>query len=477
MLQSIQDALDSFEVTEGDVIRVLSETRRFGGDFGELFFQENRYASLELEDRKVKKALSSVERGVGIRVIHGDRTGYSFTEDLSVHSLLICAQAASRIALLQGGGEPSQARSLTGRSLPQHYPLPDENFYQEISKKVSYLKDLDELLRSSDDSVTHVTLRLAESHSHILVINSEGEAVADKQPLISLSSQATLQRGERRESGNASDSFRMGKEFYTPERRNDLAKRVLEQANFLFGAEQPKGGTFPVVFQSGGSGILLHEAIGHTFEADFNRKGVSVFSERLGDSVASDQVSVVDDGTLWQNRGSINIDDEGVEAQKTYLVKEGVLNSYLHDRISAKHYGVEPTGNGRRESYRHPPLPRMRSTYMESGRYEPSEIIASVNEGIYVKDFTNGQVNIGAGDFTFYVKTGYLIEGGVLTKPIKDINVIGNGPKALAAIEMVGNDLAVDNGTWMCGKSGQSVVVTCGMPTVKVGELTVGGLS
>ena len=255
----------------------------------------------------------------------------------------------------------------------------------------------------------------------------------------------------------------------------EVAKEAVEKTSILFQAVKPKGGEMPVVMGAGGSGILLHEAIGHAFEADFNRKNTSIFSDQLNKKVCNEHINVVDDGTIPFNRGSVNFDDEGAEGQKTYLIKDGVLTSYLHDRISAKHYGVEPTGNGRRESFRNMPIPRMRATYMEAGNVSESDIISSVKKGIFVDNFTNGQVQIGAGDFTFFVKSGYMIEDGKLTQPIKDINIIGNGPKALADITMVATNAKIDNGTWTCGKDGQSCPVTCGMPSALVSKLTVGG--
>lgn len=245
----------------------------------------------------------------------------------------------------------------------------------------------------------------------------------------------------------------------------------------MFDAVQPQGGEMPVVMAAGGSGILLHEAIGHAFEADFNRKNISIFSDKLGKKICDSSINVVDDGTITGARGTINFDDEGIASQRTYIVKDGILNSYLHDRISAKHYGVAPTGNGRRQSFRHVPMPRMRVTYMESGNCSEEEIISQVKKGVYVDSFTNGQVQIGAGDFTFFVKTGRLIENGKLTAPIKDINVIGNGPKALADITMVANNLKIDDGTWTCGKEGQSAPVGQGLPTVLIKRLIVGGES
>ena len=255
----------------------------------------------------------------------------------------------------------------------------------------------------------------------------------------------------------------------------ELAQEVVSRTAILFDAIKPKGGEMPVVMGAGSSGILLHEAIGHAFEADFNRLGTSIFSDKLGKTICNPLINVVDDGTIPHNRGSINFDDEGIEGQKTYIVAEGKLNSYLHDRISARHYGVQPTGNGRRESFRYTPMPRMRATYMESGPHTEEDMIANIKHGVYVDVFSNGQVQIGAGDFTFYVKSGWLIENGRLTTPIKDINVIGNGPEALAAISMVGNNPKIDNGTWTCGKEGQSCAVTCGMPSVLIDKLTVGG--
>jgi TldD protein len=270
-------------------------------------------------------------------------------------------------------------------------------------------------------------------------------------------------------------SFRKGFEWMTDDLVEELAGEAIERTNFLFGATKPRAGEMPVVLGAGGSGILLHEAIGHAFEADFNRKNTSIFSDKMGKNIAKDFINIIEDGTLENNRGAINIDDEGNDVKKIYLVKDGVLDTYIHDRISANFYGVDPTGNGRRQSFRNVPLPRMRSTYMEGGPHSKEDIIASVKYGVYVDNFSNGQVNIGPGDFTFFVKSGYLIEDGKLTQPVKDINIIGNGPQALADISMAAGDFQLDNGTWTCGKAGQSVPVTMGLPTVRVDKLTVGG--
>jgi TldD protein len=279
----------------------------------------------------------------------------------------------------------------------------------------------------------------------------------------------------RREQNGYNVAGRAGFEFYTPERLARVVKEAVARTSLLFEAGAPPAGEMPVVLAAGSSGILLHEAIGHGMEADFNRKGVSIYADKIGKRVAAPFVNIVDDATNEGARGSINVDDEGNAVGKTLLVQDGVLATYLHDTISAKHYGVKPTGNGRRESYQYAPMPRMRSTYMLPGPHKKDEIIASVKKGLYCTNFSNGQVQIGAGDFTFYVKNGYLIEDGKLTRPIKDVNIIGNGPKVLEKIDMVSDDLVIDEGGWTCGKDGQSVPVSQGIPTVRVASITVGG--
>jgi TldD protein len=307
-----------------------------------------------------------------------------------------------------------------------------------------------------------------------MMYNSLGELTCDTRPMGSVTVTAVFCQDGKTENKTVSRSFRAGAELIGEALANELAADVVKGIDERFEAIRPKGGQMNVVMGAGASGILLHEAMGHAFEADFNRKGQSIFSGKIGQKVCPSGVNVVDDGTVMFNRGSGNYDDEGVPGQKTYMVKDGILTSYLHDRISAAWFGVEPTGNGRRENFRYNPIPRMRATYMESGHAEPSDIIASVDKGIYVDEFSNGQVKIGEGDFTFFVKSGFLIEGGRLTAPVKDINIIGNGPQALCDILAVGNDMKIDNGTWTCGKE-QSVPVSCGMPTVLISSLTVGG--
>lgn len=316
---------------------------------------------------------------------------------------------------------------------------------------------------------------LSFSFSEIMMYNSLGELTSDSRPMASISVNAVFMQNGKNQTGGASRSYRMGAEFLSDSLVEELADEVVKGIDQRFEARRPKGGVMNVVMAAGASGILLHEAMGHCFEADHCRKGQSIFTDRMGQKICKSGINIVDDGTLPGMRGSLCYDDEGVPAQKTVMVEDGVLRSFLHDRISAKYYGVQPTGNGRRESFRYNPIPRMRSTYMESGTDgSVQDLIERAGSGIFVDQFSNGQVKIGEGDFTFFVKSGYLIENGRLTMPVKDINIIGNGPQALASISAVGNDLKVDPGTWTCGK-GQSAPVSCGIPSVLVEGLTVGG--
>jgi TldD protein len=310
-----------------------------------------------------------------------------------------------------------------------------------------------------------------------MVANSDGKITEDTQPMTIAYLTCVAQDGKRREENYYSYGKRAGFEYYNDDRMDELATVAAKRTVTLFDAEQPAAGEYPVVLAPGLSGILLHEAIGHGMEADFNRKGKSVYANRIGKPIAPDFVTIIDDGTNPNERGSLNIDDEGNESQRTVLVENGILKSYMHDRISAAHYGVKPTGNGRRESFRYPPVPRMRNTYMVNGNHSPEEIIASVKKGIYAETFTNGQVRIGSGDFSFYLKNGYVIENGKLGRPVKDANLIGFGPEVLENVEMAGNDMELNVGAGMCGKDGQRVPVGMGLPTVKCNGISVGGVN
>ncbi len=465
---------DQFGVSAEAVRAVLATALGRGADDADLYFEHSGSTAVALSDGKVNRASTHVDLGVGVRVVVGDQVGYAYTEDLSRDAMLRAAQLAAEIA---AGTATREVMSATPRHYADRYSaaLPWEQV--EMETRVAMVRDWERRVFAQDPRVNKVEVSLADSFRHVLVARPDGRLVYDYQPMTRAFVVCTAEQEGRRESASANLAQRMGLEFYTEERVARLCKRAVDDVMILFEAGKPPAGEMTVVLGAGSSGILLHEAIGHGLEADFNRKGVSIYADRLGSAIAPKGVTVVDDGTLPFARGSLNMDDEGNPAEKTVLIEDGVLRRYLHDEISAKHYGVSPTGSGRRESFRHPVLPRMRSTYMESGPYDPAEIIASVERGIYCQSFSNGQVQIGAGDFAFYVRHGWLIEGGKLTRPIKDVNLVGNGPRVLETIEMVGNDLLIDEGGWTCGKDGQSVPVSQGMPTVKVSRLSVGGAS
>jgi TldD protein len=342
-------------------------------------------------------------------------------------------------------------------------------------RKLPILNDLNERAFKADPRVRKVNVSFTDQASAILVADSTGRLVEDVQPMTSLYLSCVAEQDGKREQNQYGVAGRADIGFYTPERLGRVVREAVDRTVILFEAVQPPAGEMPVVLAAGSSGILLHEAIGHGMEADFNRKNVSIYSDKIGKPIARPFVSIVDEGTQEGARGAINVDDEGNAVGRTMLVQDGILTTYLHDSISARHYGVKPTGNGRREGYQFAPMPRMRSTYMLPGPHKREEIIASVKSGIYCSNFTNGQVQIGAGDFTFYVKNGTLIEDGKLTRPIKDVNIIGNGPKVLEKVDMVSDDLVIDEGGWTCGKDGQSVPVSQGIPTVRVASITVGG--
>ena len=490
---------DRFGVTEEQLRSLVAEGLRAGGDWCDLYFEDTSYHDLLLRDGVVGSGGYHVDYGCGIRVLKGEKTGYAYAETTDLPSLLSAARAAGAIAngaeaavgsenratlgIVRGGTakrwgpkdvfrpEPTCSDAAMARYYEEQSPWEDA----ETAGFIPFLQRIEAGIRARDSRVLKVVAILSYSVSDILMYNSLGELTSDHRPLGSLSVQVIFRQGKRTENNTVSRSLRMGAEFINDTVLEDLVSRAVDGMDARFDARRPKGGQMPVVMGAGASGILLHEAMGHAFEADFNRKGQSIFSERMGQRVCRPGINILDDATVPASRGACNFDDEGVPGQKTYMVTDGILTSYLHDRISANWYGVAPTGNGRRESFRYNPIPRMRTTYMESGPDGTREdLIASVKRGIYVDQFANGQVKIGEGDFTFFVKSGFLIEDGRLTMPVKDINIIGNGPQALADMQAVAGDLRIDEGTWTCGKE-QSVAVSCGIPSVLIGNLTVGG--
>ena len=497
-------SIERFGVTEEQLRALVAEGLRDGGDWCDLYFEDTSYHDLLLRDGVVGSGGYHVDYGCGIRVLKGEKTGYAYAETTDFPSLKSAARAAASIAVTAEGGPsgPQNFASLIPPTAAQRVPpvyeatgghgfadqkaalsARNKRFYQELTPWeeaeaagfIPFLQRIEAGIRARDSRVLKVVAILSYSVSDVLMYNSLGETAQDHRPLGSISVQVIFRQGQRTENNTVSRSLRMGAEMIGDAVLEDLVSRAVAGMDARFEAKRPKGGRMPVVMGAGASGILLHEAMGHAFEADFNRKGQSIFSGRMGERICRPGINILDDATVPASRGACNYDDEGVPGQKTYMVTDGVLTSYLHDRISASYYGVAPTGNGRRESFRYNPIPRMRTTYMESGSDGTREdLIASVKKGIYVDQFANGQVKIGEGDFTFFVKSGFLIENGRLTMPVKDINVIGNGPQALADIEGVAGDLKIDEGTWTCGKE-QSVAVSCGIPSVLIGHLTVGG--
>lgn len=470
-MNTTQYYLDIFNTTPDQLETITRAALSKGGDFADLYFEYTTFFNLLLKDGVVSSGGFHTDYGVGIRVLKGEKTGYAYSENTAMNDMLKAANAASIIA---SGCQECRTYACVNDKKLQLYHMTGNWRNQSAESLLPFLKSLETKVFAKDNRIVKVIARLSNSVSDVMMYNSLGELTCDSRPMGSVTVTAIFQHNGKTENNSASRSFRMGAELIADSLADELAEEVVRDMDARFEAVRPKGGQMSVVMGAGASGILLHEAMGHAFEADFNRKGQSIFSDKMGKRVCPPGVNVVDDGTLMFNRGSGNYDDEGVAGQKTYMVTDGILTSYLHDRISASWYGVESTGNGRRENFRYNPIPRMRATYMESGTADPESIIASVKEGIYVDQFSNGQVKIGEGDFTFFVKNGYLIENGRLTVPVKDINVIGNGPQALSDIIAVGNDLKIDNGTWTCGKE-QSVPVSCGMPTVLISNLVVGG--
>lgn len=463
--------LSHFEVTRELLQKVISAAMEKGADYADLYFEHSLNNTSALEDGKVNSAYSNIAYGVGIRVLKGDQTGYAYSEIITEEAMLKAARTAANIADGPGIFSPVRINELVA---PSFYPVTRSWEEFSVKDKVPFIQRMNDKIFAAENRVTKANVYLSDKTSYILFCNSEGLLAWDYRPLVFLAGVCIMEDKGRVENFFTGRSFRTGSEFLTNDLVDEMSEEVVRKTSLLFDAGKPKAGEMEVVVGAGESGILLHEAMGHAFEADFNRKDLSIFSDKMGTKIAENFVRIIDDGTIPGNRGSLNFDDEGNLSGKTILVDEGILTSYLHDRISSKHYNVDATGNGRRESFRHIPMPRMRCTYMDNGPHKKEEIISSVSKGIYVDSFSNGEVNIGQGDFTFFVKFGYLIENGKLTRPIKDVNIIGNGPQALADIVMAADDMLVNDGVWTCGKNGQGAPVSMGIPTVKIKKLTVG---
>ncbi len=462
-----------FGITDALCRKVLAEALAKGGDYADLFFEHTISNFLILEDGKVNRAYSDIALGVGIRTVKGDQVGFGFTQELSEKPMLAAAATAATIASGTGKGVAGRFNPL---KLEDYYPLKTLFTAVPLETKLPLVQTVNDRCFALSPLVVKVNAQFHDQQKRILIVSSDGVKAEDLQPRTYLAATVVAEKNGRRERAGWNFGGRRDFSFYTPAIVEELAKTATDRALFLFEAVQPPAGEMPVVLGPGVTGVLLHEAIGHGMEADFNRKKISTYCTMIGKKVAEPFVTIVDDGTLSNQNGSINVDDEGTPGQKTVLVDKGILTSYMHDKISAKFYNVKPTGNGRRESYQHYPIPRMRNTYMEAGTATPEEIIKAAGKGIYVQDVSNGQVKIGEGDFAFYVSQGRLIEEGKLGAPIKDVNIMGNGPKMLANTIMVANDFQLHKGgTGWCGKGGQAAACGFGQPTCLVKSLTVGG--
>jgi TldD protein len=441
-------------------------------DYADLYFQYSRSEGWGLEEGIVKSGSFGIDQGVGVRALSGEKTAFAYSDEISVAALRDAAQATRAISRTGGHSKTSVARR---GSVRRRYPALDPLSSVADTEKVKLIEKLDHLCRSRDPRVVQVMASLAGDYEVVLVARSDGLIAADVRPLVRLSVQVIAESQGRREQGSAGGGGRGDYSFFTDERLEDYARRAVTQALVNLESRPAPAGTMTVVLGPGWPGVLLHEAIGHGLEGDFNRKGSSAFSGRIGERVAAPGVTVVDDGTLPGRRGSLNIDDEGNPTQHNVLIENGVLRGYLQDSLNARLMGVPLTGNGRRESFAHIVLPRMTNTYMLNGDKDAQEIIASVKSGLYAVNFGGGQVDITNGKFVFSASEAYLIENGRVTYPVKGATLIGNGPDALTRVSMIGNDLALDTGVGTCGKDGQSVPVGVGQPTLRIDGLTVGG--
>lgn len=456
-----------------DLEKVLQHLMGPAVDSGDLYFQHASHESWSLEDGLVRSGTHAVEQGVGIRAISGEKTGFAYADEIVMPSLMQASTAARAIARQ---GETGVVQAWQRRSPQALYTPADPMAVMSADEKVDLLRQIDAYTRSLDSRIQQVMISMAGTFETILVASTDGALAADVRPLVRLGVTVIAQQGERREQGTDGGGGRFDYRQLTGDRAwQRFADEAVRQALVNLEAEAAPAGSMTVVLGPGWPGVLLHEAVGHGLEGDFNRKGTSAFAGRLGEKVAADGVTIVDDGTLPQRRGSLTIDDEGTPTTQTVLIEDGVLVGYMQDKLNARLMGMQPTGNGRRESFTHLPMPRMTNTFMLGGDHDPGEIIASVDKGLYAVNFAGGQVDITSGRFVFSASEAYLIENGKATRPVRGATLIGNGPEVMTRVSMVGNDLALDAGVGVCGKDGQSVPVGVGQPTLKIDSLTVGG--
>ena len=462
-----------FGITPADLQRYLAEALSAGGDYADVYFEYLNSTSITVDESIVKSASQGISAGCGVRVLAGDRTGYAYTDDLAPEKILRAARTA---ALIARGPAQQPVQGFNENRAHQLYQISSPSVDADIAAKLALVMRGDKAARAYDSRIVQVRSSYADELRQILVVGSDGTFASDSQPLARVNVFCIAKSGANSSRGNAGGGGRVGIDYFLTEKTPEsFATESARQAIIQLDAREAPAGEMEVVLGPGWPGILLHEAIGHGLEADFNRKGTSAFAGLIGKRVASDKCTVVDNGTLPSRRGSINVDDEGSPTQETVLIEKGILKGYLSDKLSSKLMGMADTGNGRRESYEHIPMPRMTNTYMLSGEDSPEDILRSVKRGVYAKNFGGGQVDITNGKFVFSASEAYLIENGQVTAPLKNCTLIGNGPDALTRVSMVGNDLKLDEGVGTCGKDGQSVPVGVGIPTLKLDSMTVGG--
>jgi len=466
--------LEPFGLTLSHLHAALATIRAHRVDDADLYFQYTRSEGWSLEEGIVKSGSFSIDQGVGVRAVCGEKTAFAYSDVISERSLLDAAQTVRTIAQAgkhQRVKQPA-SRTVTGLDL---YGLDDPIASLDSATKVALLERVERMARAQDPRVVQVMAGLASEHDVVLIVRADGSLAADVRPLVRLSLTVIAEQGGRREVGSSGGGGRFDLSQFDEARLNTYVQEAVQSALINLDARPAPAGEFSVVLGPGWPGVLLHEAIGHGLEGDFNRKGSSAFAGRLGERVAAKGVTVLDDGTLSQRRGSLNLDDEGHVTQSNVLIEDGILTGYLQDRMNARLMGVKPTGNGRRESYAHVPMPRMTNTYMLSGQTPAAEVIASLKKGLYATNFGGGQVDITSGKFVFSASQAFWVENGQIQYPVKGATLIGNGPDALTRVSLIGDDSSLDSGVGVCGKEGQSVPVGVGQPTLRLDGLTVGG--
>jgi len=464
-------------LSRDDLTKALALIHQNNVDYADLYFQSSYHETWMLEDGLVKEGSYNIERGVGVRAVSGDKTGFSYSDAINLEALTQASSAAKSIAK---AGESKEVKIFTEKDHAIQFAAVNPISSLPDSKKIELLHQIEDYIRQLAPEASQVISSISAVYEEILVAASDGTFATDTRPLIRMNCSVLVEKNGKRERGGAGGGARLDYGYFLELEDNKprwmgYAEEAVRQARVNLEAIEAPAGSMPVVLGSGWPGVLLHEAVGHGLEGDFNRKEASAFSGKVGQKVASELCTVVDDGTLQGRRGSLNIDDEGTPAQCNVLIENGILKGYMQDKLNARLMGVSPTGNGRRESYAHLPMPRMTNTYMLAGESSQQDIISSVKKGIFAPNFGGGQVDITSGKFVFSASEAYLIEDGKITQPIKGATLIGNGPEVMQQISMVGNDLSLDKGVGVCGKDGQSVPVGVGQPSLKIDMLTVGG--